>query len=309
MSAEPKLPPIADSWALSLRAAGRSPATVESYLADLGRFVEFHGPDVLGATRADIEAFQAAGFAAGLAPATVARRYRSLRQFYRWLDEEDEVESSPMERMKPPTVPVQPPEVISDDDLRRLLEACRPHAKGAARRRTNKGTDDNFERCRDTAMVLLLFTTGIRAGELVGLELGDVDIARQSFRVVGKGGRERAIALVPRAAEAVDRYLRARARHPRAASTAALWLGLRGPLTGSGLRQALEARCNAAGIRHINPHLFRHTFAHRAKVAGVSDESLMAIAGWSTAQMLHRYGASARGERARDEHLRMFGDG
>lgn len=304
----PVAAPLATSWALSLGAANRRPATVACYLADLRRFVEHFGADPATATRADVEKFQADAFAAGLSPATVARRYRSLQQFFRWLDDEGEIEASPMARMKPPTVPVQPPEVVTADELRALLAACAPRGKGEPRRATNKGTDDNFERTRDTAMILLLATTGVRASELVGLHLDDVRIDAGTFRVVGKGGRERSIALVPRAAEAVDRYARHRRRHPYASATTALWLGDRGPFTDSGLRQMLERRCVAAGIRHLNPHLFRHTWAHEAKKRGMADESVMAIAGWSTTQMLQRYGASARGERARADHLRIFGE-
>ena len=62
-----------------------------------------------------------------------------------------------------------------------------------------------------------------------------------------------------------------------------------------------------AGIEHINPHRFRHTFAHEAKSRGMSDGDLMVIAGWQSPQMLHRYGASAAADRARDSHRRLFG--
>jgi integrase len=70
----------------------------------------------------------------------------------------------------------------------------------------------------------------------------------------------------------------------------------------------LDRRCAQAGIRHINPHLFRHTFAHEAKKRGMADEALMQIAGWRSSQMLHRYGASAAAERAREAHRKLFGD-
>jgi site-specific recombinase XerD len=78
--------------------------------------------------------------------------------------------------------------------------------------------------------------------------------------VVGKGGRERALPFGRKTALALDRYLRARSRH-RLAHLDALWLGQRGPLTTSGLRDLLDRRAWQAGIQALHPHMFRHTFA------------------------------------------------
>lgn len=288
------------SWLRSLRAAGRSPATLDAYGADVAHLAAFLGHDDLElVTKADVEKFLVAGLDGGLAPATVARRFRSLQQFFRWADADGEITPSPMAAMRPPTVPVQPPPLIAGDELGKLLHACRTKA--------DHGRAGEFERRRDTAMVLMLATTGVRSGELVGMTVDDVHFAADTFTVTGKGGRQRAVALLPQAADALDRYLRVRRRHPHA-STSVLWLGEKGPLTTSGLRQLLDRRCDAAGIARINPHKFRHTFAHVARVKGMGDAELMAVAGWNTAQMLTRYGASAAAERGRDAHRRLFAD-
>lgn len=295
---------LIDSWARSLRARNRSGATIDSYRADVRHLLDHLGPgaEVDTVTRRQIEDFLAAGLDRGLAPATVARRFRSLQQLYRWLHDEGEIDVNPMAAMEPPRVQVQPPDVLTEAELKALLGACRERVGSG-----DNGRSGAFEARRDTAMVLILITTGVRASELMGLRVDDVHFNVETFRVLGKGGRERNVTLLPQPAEALDRYIRARRKHPGAASSNALWLGEKGPLSDSGLRQMLERRCKAAGIRHVNPHLFRHTFAHLAKKRGMADEALMAIAGWNTAQMLQRYGASATAERARESHRALFG--
>lgn len=289
-----------DSWLRSLRAAGRSPATLEAYRADIVHLARHLGTeDVETTTRRQVEEFLVDCLDRGLAPATVARRYRSLQQFFRWLHAEREIKVNPMATMKPPTVPLQPPDVLTDEELLALVNAARSKA--------DHGRAGEFERRRDTAMLLLLITTGIRSSELLGLRVDDVHLAAETFTVLGKGNKLRTVSLLPQPAEAVDRYLRARRKHPHAKSPM-LWLGEKGPLTTSGLRQMLERRSTSAGIRHVNPHLFRHTFAHRAKSRGMSDDALMSVAGWNTTQMLHRYGASAVAERGRAAHRQLFGE-
>jgi site-specific recombinase XerD len=299
---------LLESWKRSLRARARSEATIDAYLTDtrqLDAWLTAHGTDLTSAGRRDIEGFLAEMREAGKAPATIARRYRSFLQFYKWCEEEDEVDVNPMSKMSPPKVPVQPPPIISADHLTKLLASCDTPRGGPGRAKptTDKLT---FENKRDRALILLLTTTGIRAGELMGMERADVDLNNGTFTVMGKGGRARIVALMPKPADALDKYLRVRRKHPKA-DLPALWLGEKGRLTDSGLRQLLERRCDDAGIERINPHRFRHTFAHEAKSRGMSDGDLMSVAGWNSPQMLQRYGASAAAERGREAHLRLFG--
>ncbi len=110
--------------------------------------------------------------------ATVAKHYRSLQQLFRWLVEDGEIPRSPMERMRPLAVPEQPVPVFTDDELGRLLAA----AKG-----------NTFENRRDTAILRLLIDTGVRAGEITGLTVADVDFAHDVAYVMGKGRRGRAV--------------------------------------------------------------------------------------------------------------------
>ena len=300
---------LLDSWTRSLRARARSEATIDAYLTDsrkLSTWLDARGCSLVDAGRRDIEGFLAGMRESGLAAATIARKYRSFLQLYKWLEEEAEIDVNPMVKMRPPKVPVQPPPVITPADLAKLLAACDRPRQRPGRPKPANPDRATYENKRDKALILLLATTGIRAGELMGLTRDDLDLNHGTFTVMGKGGRRRDVLLLPKPAEAVDKYLRARRKHPKAALPD-LWLGDKGRLTDSGLRQLIERRCDDADIGRINPHRFRHTFAHEAKSRGMSDGDLMAIAGWNSPQMLHRYGASAAAERARESHLRFFG--
>jgi site-specific recombinase XerD len=286
----------AKSWQRSLRAQNRSVRTIEAYLlavAQLDAWLVEHGhsTDV-----ARIERTQVEGFISHVldtrSSATAKQRYMSLRSFFGWLIDEEEINDSPMAKMRPPKVEERPPPVLTVDELRALIAAC-------------AGT--SFDDRRDAAIVLMLIDTGMRSSELIGLTGADIDLDNGVAHVLGKGGKHRAAPFGDQTTQALDRYLRVRVRHPHARSEALL-LGKRGPITRSGLGQIIKRRGRQAGVDPMYPHLLRHTFVHRWLASGGQEGDVVRILGWSrksAAQMLDRYGASAATERAFGAHRKI----
>jgi integrase len=193
---------------------------------------------------------------------------RNQRPFFSWYAKEFETDN-PFDRADAPS------------DVRRLLATC--DGKGFAERRA-------------AAIIRVFADTGARLGEMANLIVDGWNRRTDVLVLTGKTG-SRAAPVSASTGEALSRYLRERKNHPRT-HLAALWLGSKGRLGQSGIPQMLRRRCDDAGVDHINPHRFRHTWAHEFRAQGGSEGDLMYLAGWSSTAMAHRYGSSAAAERA-----------
>jgi site-specific recombinase XerD len=295
--AHPDFTDLRDSWHLALSADSYAPNTIASYTRALGQLAGWL-PDTTApadVTRADIRAWIVATREA-TSSGTARSWFAGIRHFFRFLVAEGEIDTDPTDgiRTPPPNEPVT--QVLTVDEARSLVVTC---------------TGTGFLTRRDRAIVLLFLDAGLRLAELSGLALEDVDIRDRTVTVAGKGSnrsgpRRRTVRVGVKTAQALDRYLRERRRHPYA-GLPALWLGARNRATLSedGVERMLQRRAEQAGLKGFHPHVFRHTWASTFRARGGSEGDLMVNGGWRSRQMLDRYGKANASERAQEANARL----
>jgi integrase/recombinase XerD len=292
----PQFEHLLPSFELHLRAEGKAPKTVLIYRTAVLQFINWlvamhpqttTWPDVTRDQLREWAVFTLERTSAGNASV----QWRRLQQFLKWAELEEEVVKSPMTGLSGPQAAAPLVPVIGDQQLAALLAAV---------------SGPSFIERRDNAIIRMLLDTGIRRGELVGLCVDDLNLLEREAEVTGKGSRQRIVRFGTKTAKAIDRYLRVRQSHP-CADLPHLWLSTRvdGPITYHGMAVVLRRRADQAGIPHLHAHQFRHTFAHLWLDQGGAEGDLMELAGWTSRQMLTRYGASARSARARRSYDRI----
>jgi len=248
---------------------GLSPNTVEAYGRDLRRFAEFlaaRGVLPSGAGADDLHAWFAADGGDGAAT-SVARRTATLRAFYAFLAREGVRPDDPSSTLRSPKRPQDLPRVLSVEEVARLLAAVVPAGPLGQ---------------RDLAALELLYGSGLRASELLGLREGDVDLEGGLVRCTGKGDKERVVPVGSAALAALARYLRdGRRALLRGRRRTELILNARGaPLTRQGLDYLLRKTLERADLLgRASAHTLRHSFATHLLAAGADLRSVQEMLG------------------------------
>jgi integrase/recombinase XerC len=259
---------------------GLSPHTVRAYLGDVGALLEHAcagGLDDLAALDIGlIRAWLAAQHAGGAARATLARRTAAARAFTAFAHSRGWLDRDPGPLLGTPKAARHLPNVLGQDQMAAVLAAGEPAPEAA--------TDPRAAAVawRDTAIMELLYASGIRVSELCGLDVGDVDEGRRTVRVLGKGRRERVVPIGIPAAAAVRRWQHAgRPLLATERSGAALYLGARGRrLDPRTARRVVHARIAAAGsVPDTGPHGLRHSAATHLLEGGADLRSVQEILG------------------------------
>jgi integrase/recombinase XerC len=244
---------VIDQFATYVRyERGLSARTTEEYSADMNDFVRFLGTSVqakrlLEATPEDVARYVLVlTRTRKYTTAAVKRRLASIRGFYRFARRKNLIGENAFSDFPGPKMGRSLPKVLTETEVAKLLTA-KVHV------------DDEPLYARDRAILELLYATGIRIGELVGLNIRDVDRERRVLRVTGKGNKTRFVLFNKAALRTLNRYLASRP----AAATDALFLSRRGTrITVRAVRYAFEAMKRASGIEGAaTPHTLRHSFA------------------------------------------------
>ncbi|HKB07535.1 MAG TPA: tyrosine recombinase XerC [Candidatus Polarisedimenticolia bacterium] len=282
-----------------------SPQTVRCYRTDLHEFQEFLTHGLVSGRQADlpdidhhaVREFLSYLHDRGVSRATVARKLASLRSFFRHLARQGLTAGNPAAMVATPKLERRLPRALSEHEVESLLD----NSFGI-------GARDH----RDRAILELLYASGVRVAELVGADLGDLELSRASgdgmMRVLGKGRKERLVPVGSKAVRALEAYLKARAtlltrgpfkeaasrtRRPAAAERDALFLNARGGrLSDRSVRRILDGRLRKAALmQHVSPHTLRHSFATHMLNAGADLRSIQELLGHASLSTTQRYTA------------------
>jgi integrase/recombinase XerD len=281
-----------DSWYRQLRRDRKSDQTLRSYRRGVEEFLRFcDDADIpRELTKPNVTAWLDSQHDCGTA--TVRLRLTALKLFARWLAAEEGFDADAILLVAPPKLEQAAVADLSENEVRRMLKAC----EGTALRDKH-----------DKAIVAVLTESGLRAAELLALDITDIDLDACLLAVRrGKGGKSRRVRFSTTAAAAVDRYVRARRHAILRPADGPLWLSDRGKrLSYTGLVTTLKGRAADAGVIGFHVHRLRHTMAVHWLRSGGSETGLRAHAGWTDNTMVARYIKTASEQLAAEEFDRL----
>jgi integrase/recombinase XerC len=261
-----------------------SPRTLRGYLSDLSQYAAWlteAGEPLLPGSPTSIRAFLARA-SAGAGPTSLARKLSTLRSLYGFLVREGIADRNPARAVASPKQPKRLPVVLPEEDAATLVEAPAALATPLA--------------LRDRACLELLYGAGLRVAELVGLDLGDLDLGQRLARVLGKRSKERIVPFGHPAAEAIGAWLEGgrpvlAAGPDHAGAGAALFLNHRGGrITTRSIARRIDRWVLAAGLpRHVHPHVLRHSYATHLLSAGADLRGIQELLGHASLSTTQRY--------------------
>jgi integrase/recombinase XerD len=248
--------------------------TLEAYARDLSQLAAFlearddracRDPKEIGSK--EILAFVIAASKRGMSARSSARQLSAVRGLFKFLLREHAVEGDPTELVQRPRLPRKLPRVLTYEEVDRLLAAP---------------PEDTPRGIRDSAMIHLMYASGLRVSELCALRLGDLDRRVGTVAPLGKGGKRRLVPVGQVALDRIDRYLEVVRAHAKGSGTDPhLFLSPRGKrFTRQGLWKLLKAYARACGITTpISPHKLRHSFATHLLRGGADLRAVQAMLG------------------------------
>ncbi len=274
-----------------------SPATVRAYISDttgllcyLGR----HGKEDLRRVRLTDLRGWLAHEARGEAASSMARKVVSVRAFFSWLVASGHLRQDPAARLLSPKIGRHLPAVLTETEAARFLDdADARAAQNLAAKNPPTSAQRRRQACalRDAAILELLYATGMRVGELVGLDLTDIDEGRQTLLVHGKGSKDRTVPFGNPARQALDVWLgRGRPVLVGADSGAAVFLGLHGRrIDQRQVRRIVHGQAQKAGVPDISPHALRHSAATHLLDGGADLREVQEMLGHSSLATTQKY--------------------
>ncbi|HYP12511.1 MAG TPA: tyrosine-type recombinase/integrase, partial [Bryobacteraceae bacterium] len=212
-----------------------------------------------------------------LSPVTIRRKLAAVRSFFSYLQRTGALATNVAKLLRTPKVPKTLPRVMTEEHSSNLLDSVPAEAS-----RTERAHPE-----RDIAMFELLYGTGIRVSELVGLRLEDIDLTQRWIRVRGKGRKERQVPLLSNTAEVLERYLRVRHSAP---GELALFVNHRGfRLTVRGIHKIVKTYCSGLGDSSLHPHSFRHAYATHLLAAGADLRAIQELLGHAQLSTTQKY--------------------
>lgn len=282
-----------------------SPHTRRAYESDVRQLTVHLGAGILPE---DVDPDRVRAWLASLhrrrSPATLGRKLASVRSFFRWLVREGVVDEDPTAGLPMPKLEKRLPRPLSVDDCEQLITRDRPVARQAAPEGGDRDRRRKWMTLRDRALVELLYGTGIRIGELVALDVRDLELRAREIRVMGKGGKERIVPIPEQARLALEAWLAV--RRQAGVMSEPLFISLRarresGPrrLAAREARRILDERARRADLdQHVHPHRLRHSYATHLLDMGADLREIQELLGHASLSTTQKYTAVSI------EHLR-----